>query len=100
MAETLRTIDGEIDEIRERISSTGDNVVEIHLSVATGKEKAFAYAEKAKVLANLAEKMKGMAARNSCAHIRELHVRVELSGIVKNQSATGDLIVTGIKIVQ
>lgn len=97
--EAVRTIDGEIDEIRDRLSSTGDSVVEMHLVAASGKERVIAYAEKADALKNLHEKMQGLASRNGVGHIRDLHVRVEISGIVKNQSASKDLIVTGIKIV-
>jgi hypothetical protein len=100
MAEVVRTIDGEIDEIRDRISSTGDTVVELQLNGSSGPEKCLAYAEKAKALQSLHEKMKGIASKNGASHIRELKVRVEISGIVKNQSASKDIIVTGIKISQ
>jgi hypothetical protein len=44
--------------------------------------------------------MKGLASKNGAAHIRDLKVRVEISGIVKNQSASKDIIVTAIKIAQ
>ena len=100
MAEVVRTIDGEIDEIRDRISSTGDTVVELHLNASSGPEKCLAYAEKAKALQSLLEKMQALASRNGAAHIRDLKVRVEISGIVKNQSASKDIIVTAIKIAQ
>lgn len=98
--EAVRTVDGEIDEIRDRLSSTGDTVVELHLNAESGKEKCLAYAEKAKALQNLSEKLKDIVSRNGVTHMRELHVRVEITGIVKNQSASRDIIVTGIKIVQ
>jgi hypothetical protein len=98
--ESVRTVDGEIEEIRDRISSTGDTVVELHLNAAAGKEKCLAYAEKAKALQNLYEKLKDIVTRNGVNHLRELHVRVEITGIVKNQSASRDIIVTGIKILQ
>ena len=100
MAEVVRTVDGEIDDIRERIASTGDTVVEIQLNAASGPEKCLAYAEKAKAVQSLHEKMKGLASKNGAAHIRDLKVRVEISGIVKNQSASKDIIVTAIKIAQ
>jgi hypothetical protein len=100
MAEVVRTVDGEIDDIRERIASTGDTVVEIHLNGSSGPEKCLAYAEKAKALQNLHEKMQGLLSKNGVSHIRELKVRVEISGIVKNQSASKDIIVTAIKIAQ
>jgi hypothetical protein len=97
--EAVKTIDGEIEEIRDRISSTGDSVVELMLAASSGKERCIAYAEKAEALKKLHDKMQGLLSRNGVSHIRELHVRVEISGIVKNQSASKDLIVTGIKIV-
>lgn len=100
MAEVVRTIDGEIADIRERIASTGDTVVEIHLNASSGPEKCLAYAEKAKALQNLHEKLQGLLSKNGAAHIRDLKVRVEISGIVKNQSASKDIIVTAIKIAQ
>jgi hypothetical protein len=100
MAEVVRTVEGEVDDIRERIGSTGDTVVEVHLNGASGPEKCLAYAEKAKALQNLHEKMQGLASKNGAAHIRDLKVRVEISGIVKNQSASKDIIVTAIKIAQ
>jgi hypothetical protein len=100
MTEVVRTIDGEIDEIKDRISSTGDTVVELQLNGSAGPEKCLAYAEKAKALQTLHEKMKGLASRNAASHIRDLHVRVEITGIVKNQSASKDIIVTAIKISQ
>lgn len=98
--ESVRTIDGEIEEIRDRLSSTGDTVVELHLMASSGRERCLAYAEKAEALKSLHSKMQGLATRNGVPHIRDLHVRIEISGIVKNQSATKDLIVTGIKLVQ
>lgn len=98
--ETVRTIEGEVDDIMSRISSTGDNVAEIHLVSGGGKERCVAYAEKATTLQNLLKKMQDLASRNGVAHIRELHVKVEVTGIVKNQSASKDVIVTGIKISQ
>ncbi|HUA52303.1 MAG TPA: hypothetical protein VMB81_09060 [Candidatus Sulfotelmatobacter sp.] len=100
MAEVVRTVDGEIDDIRERIASTGDTVVEIHLNGSSGPEKCLAYAEKAKALQNLHEKMQGLLSKSGASHIRDLKVRVEISGIVKNQSASKDIIVTAIKISQ
>jgi hypothetical protein len=100
MAEVVRTIDGEIQEIRERISSTGDTVVELNLNASSGPEKCLAYAEKAQALQKLHEKLQGLASRNGASHIRDLKVRVEISGIVKNQSASKDIIVTAIKIAQ
>ena len=100
MAEVVRTVDVEIEEIRDRISSTGDTVVELQLNASSGPEKCLAYAEKAKALQSLHEKMKGLASKNGAAHIRDLKVRVEISGIVKNQSASKDIIVTAIKIAQ
>lgn len=96
--EQVRTIEGEIDEIMDRISSSGDAVVELHLIVSGSKEKCFAYAEKAEALQNLLKKMQGLAQSNGCSHIRELGVRVEVTGLVKNQSASKDLIVTAVKI--
>ncbi|MBI3512690.1 MAG: hypothetical protein HY060_01245 [Proteobacteria bacterium] len=98
MAEVVRTVDGEIDDIKDRISSTGDTVVEVHLNGSAGPEKCLAYAEKAKALQSLLEKLKSLASKNGAAHIRDLKVRVEISGIVKNQSASKDIIVTAIKI--
>lgn len=98
--EQVRTVDGEIDDIRERIASTGDQVVEVLLKAEGGLEKCLAYAEKAKQLHALAEKMRGLVARNGVAHLRDLKVRVEITGIVKNQSASKDLIVTAIKLTQ
>ena len=53
-----------IEEIRDRISSTGDTVVELQLNGSSGPEKCIAYAEKAKALQSLHEKMKGLASRN------------------------------------
>ena len=100
MAEVVRTVEGEVQEIRERIGSTGDNVVELHLNASSGPEKCLAYAEKAKALQNLHEKMQGLASKSGVGHIRDLKVRVEVSGIVKNQSASKDIIVTAIKIAQ
>ncbi|KJV06159.1 hypothetical protein VZ95_20890 [Elstera litoralis] len=98
--ETVRTIDGEIEDIRDRISSTGDSVCELHLITSGGKEKCFAYADKATIVQNLLKKMQELATRNGVAHIKELHVRVEVTGIVKNQSSSKDLIVTAVKIQQ
>src|SRR4051794_16010165 len=98
MTETVRTLDGEIADIRDRISSSGDTVVEVMLITTGSQEKCLAYAEKAKVLQGLHAKMKGLASRSGATHIRDLHVRVEISGFVKNQSVSGDLIVTGIRI--
>src|SRR5258706_1778300 len=100
MAEVVRTVDGEIDEIRDRIASTGDTVVELHLNASSGPEKCIAYAEKAKALQSLLAKMESLKSRNGVTHIRDLKVRVEISGIVKNQSASKDIIVTAIKISQ
>ncbi|MFY7959705.1 MAG: hypothetical protein ACOVVK_06475 [Elsteraceae bacterium] len=97
--EQVRTIEGEVDDIKDRLSSTGDTVVEMLVSGGGGMEKCIAYSEKAKVLQNLLEKMRGLVSRNNVSHIRDLKVRVEINGIVKNQSGK-DLIVTGIKIVQ
>jgi hypothetical protein len=98
MAEVVRTVEGEVQDIRERIGSSGDNVVEVHLNASSGPEKCLAYAEKAKALSNLHEKLQSLASKNGAAHIRDLKVRVEISGIVKNQSASKDIIVTAIKI--
>ncbi|MDX2102524.1 MAG: hypothetical protein SF002_08290 [Alphaproteobacteria bacterium] len=96
--EQVRTIEGEVDEIRERIGSDGANIVEMYLNAGGTKEKVLAYAEKAKTLASLHEKMKGLAAKNGLGHIRDLKVKVEVSGIVKQQSASKDIIVTAVKI--
>ena len=98
MAEVVRTVDGEIQDIKERIGSSGDSVVEVILTASSGTEKCLAYAEKAKALSNLHEKLQGLASKNGVSHFRELKVRVEISGIVKNQSASKDIIVTAIKI--
>jgi hypothetical protein len=100
MAEVVRTVEGEIEEIRDRLSSTGDTIVELQLNSSSGPEKCLAYAEKAKALQSLHEKMQGLASKNGASHIRELKVRVEISGIVKNQSASKDIIITAIKIAQ
>lgn len=96
--EAVRTIDGDIDEIKDRLSSTGDTVVELHLLADGGKEKCLAYAEKADALKVLLAKMQGLASKNGVGHIRDLHVRVEITGIVKNTSASKDLIVTAFKL--
>ena len=96
--EAVRTVEGEIDEMKERLSSTGDEVVELIIKAGGGMERCVAYAEKAKTLQTLHEKMKGLVSRNGVGHIRDLHVRIEVSGIVKNQAASKDIIVTGIKL--
>lgn len=100
MEAAVRTVDGEIVEIMERLSSTGGAVVELHLNTAAGKEKFLAYEDKATAIQTLSKKMQDLVAKNGVAHIRDLHVRVEISGIVKAASATKDTIVTGIKILQ
>jgi hypothetical protein len=96
--EQVRVIEGEVDDIRDRLSSTGDTVVEMLVRVDSGVERCVAYSEKAKVLQNLMEKMKALVSRNNVSHVRELKVRVEINGIVKNQSGK-DLIVTGVRII-
>lgn len=100
MEASVRTIDGEIVEIMERISSTGGAVVELHLATSSGKEKFLAYEDKATAIQSLSKKMQDLVTKNGVAHIRDLHVRVEISGIVKAASSSKDTIVTGIKILQ
>ena len=96
--EQVRTIEGEVDDMRERIGSDGANIVEMMLNCGGNKEKVQAFAEKAKTLSALYEKMKGLASKNGLGHIRDLKVKVEVTGIVKQQSANKDIIVTAIKI--
>ena len=97
MSESLRTIEGEIDEIKNRISSSGDSVVELHINAASGKERVTAFAEKADALINLHNKMKDLAKKNGAAHIRDLKVKIEITGLVK-QASNNELIVVGLKI--
>ena len=97
--ETIRTIEGEIDEIKNRISSDGVTVAELILNTGSGKERALAYAEKAESLISLNSKMLGLVTKNGVAGVRDLHVKVEITGLVKQGSATNEVIVTGIKIV-
>ena len=42
MAEVVRTIEGEVQDIKERIGSSGDSVVEVHLQASSGPEKCLA----------------------------------------------------------
>ncbi|MCX8500706.1 MAG: hypothetical protein ORO03_03290 [Alphaproteobacteria bacterium] len=95
----MRTIEGEVEEIKNRISSSGDTVVEMFLTTSGGKERVMAYADKADALINLNTKMQGLAVKNGVASIKELHVKVEIAGLVKQGSNTNEVIVTGIKIV-
>ncbi len=97
--ETVRTVEGEIEAIADRIASNGDSVVEMILNTPGGREKCIAYADKATQLQNLMKKMHDLAQRNGVSHIKELHVKVEITGILKNQAASKDIMVTGIKIV-
>ncbi|MDI9407757.1 MAG: hypothetical protein QM523_00755 [Candidatus Pacebacteria bacterium] len=97
--ETIRTIEGEVEEIKSRISSSGDTVVEMFLVTGAGKERVMAYADKADALNNLHSKMQGLVTKNGVASIKDLHVKVEISGLVKQGSSNNEVIVTGIKIV-
>lgn len=96
--ETVRTVEGEVDEILERISPSGDAVAEVHVITSSGKERCIAFSDKADVISKFNEKMQGLAKSNGCSHIRELKVRVEISGILKNQASSKDIIVTAVKL--
>lgn len=96
--ETVRTVEGDVDEILERISPSGDTVAEVHVVTSGGKERCIAFGDKAEMLAKFNEKMQGLAKSNGCSHIRELKVKVEISGILKNQASSKDIIVTAVKL--
>ncbi|MDI9349885.1 MAG: hypothetical protein QM537_07790 [Candidatus Symbiobacter sp.] len=72
--------------------------MELFINASSGKERVTAYAEKADALINLHNKMQGLAQKNGAGHIRDLRIKIEINGLVK-QSATNELMVVGLKIM-
>jgi hypothetical protein len=95
MIEELRVVDGEILGIRARISSKGDDLIELRVKRCAGYERCLAYAQKAAELKRLLARLGRLAQRKGMQRVADLRVRVEVSGIVR----AGELIVTGFRLV-
>jgi hypothetical protein len=95
MIEEVRVVDGEILGIRDRISSKGDQLVELRVKRGAGYERCVAYAQRAADLKRLLAKLASLARAKGLGRVADLRVRVEVFGIVKSR----DLIVTGFRLV-
>jgi hypothetical protein len=85
--------------VRDRISPRGDEMVELQLACRAGREKCLAYAGKAEQIKQLVRRLHSLVRDKGLHHIRDLHVRVEISGVVRTVSARREVIVTALRLI-